>query len=276
MKILITGINGFVGKALYAVLRKNHEVYGLYNSDTELFDNCFKCDLTNYQETELIFEKLKHIDVIIHLASQMANANNIHDLSVLNANSAMSKNTALLGKKYLVKHIINLSSSSVYPNIDGIYNEMALPNPSLNSDCIYGLSKLNSEMIFNFFLLKSNIIVTHLRVAMIYGDGMNASRIMPVIEKEIEDTNTVTLFGNGERLLNLIHVDKLVNYISYFINKPLNTTVNVGDECISLLNLAKQIIGKKGNELTKIVLKEEGNKTQFVLDTKKLKNIYNV
>lgn len=275
MKIVITGVNGFVGKTLYKTLSKNHNVIGIYNSGNALFDNCYKIDLTNEEETNSVFEKIgiSKIDVIVHLASQMASKKNVNDLTVLNSNSAMAKNIALVAKKYDVGQFINLSSSSIYPNIDGIYNEESVPNPALNSDCIYGLSKLNSEVILNYFLVKTNTKVIHLRAAMIYGERMDNSRLIPVIENEITENNSVTLFGNGERLLNLIHVDKLTEHITFFIKNPTNNIINVGEECISVLNLAKRIIAEKGNSKTKIILKEEGNKNQFILDLKKLNNI---
>lgn len=275
MRIVITGINGFVGKTLYKVLSEHHEVVGIYNSGNALFDNCYKVDLTSEEETNSIFEKLsaKKIDVIIHLASQMANSKNINDLSVVNCNTSIAKNMALAAKNNKVEQFINLSSSSVYSNTDGTYNEQSIPNPAMNSDCIYGLSKLNSEIILDYFLIQTHTYLLHLRTAMIYGDGMDNSRFIPVIEKEIAEFNSVTLFGNGERLLNLIHVEKLAEYISFFINHPTNDIINVGDECISVLNLTKRIIAEKGNTETKIILKEEGNKNKFVLDINKLKSI---
>jgi nucleoside-diphosphate-sugar epimerase len=275
MKIVITGVNGFVGKKLYRVLSEKHNVIGLYNSGNPVFENCYKADLTNEEEIDLVFGKSEtnDVDVIVHLASKMANAKNTNDLDVLYSNTIMAKNIAFMAKKLNVNQVVNLSSSSVYPNIDGVYNEESIPNPSLNSDCIYGLSKLNGEIILNYFLAETDIKVTHLRASMIYGEGMDDTRLIPVIEKEIFENNSVTLFGNGERILNLVKVEKLVEYISFFIEKPLNDVLNIGDECISSLDLARQIISKKGNSETKIILKEQGSKSQFILDIRKLNKI---
>ncbi len=275
MKIVITGVNGFVGKALYRVLSEKHNVIGVYNSGNAVFENCYKVDLTNEEEIGLVFGKpeTNDVDVIVHLASKMASVKNSNDLDVLHNNTIMAKNVAFMAKKLNVNQVIYLSSSSVYPNIDGVYNEESIPNPSLNSDCIYGLSKLNGEIILNYFLAETDIKVTHLRASMIYGEGMDDTRLIPVIEKEIIENNSVTLFGNGERMLNLVKVEKLVEYISFFIEKPLSDVINIGDECISSLDLARQIISKKGNSETKIILKEQGSKSQFILDIGKLNQI---
>ena len=275
MRILITGVNGFVGKSLYKTLAEKNQVFGIYNSGIALFDNCIKIDLSNEEEASIVIEKagIEKIDSIVHLASRTANASNLNDLSVLEANASIAKNISFVAKKLEVKHFINLSSSSVYPNIDGIYSEESIPNPSLNSDCIYGLSKLNSEVIINYFLSKSDIKITHLRTTMIHGEGMDNTRIIPIIEKEIAENNSVTLFGMGERLLNLISVEKLTEHISFFIKNPSNVVVNVGEECISLLDLAKRIIAEKGNSNTEIIFKEVGNRGKFILDIQKLNKI---
>ncbi|WP_078129414.1 NAD-dependent epimerase/dehydratase family protein [Leptospira alexanderi] len=275
MRILITGINGFIGRALYNHLSKCHDIIGIYNSGEPLSENCYKADLTREVDTNSILKKIKKdsVDIIIHLASQMASINNLNDLSILHANSAISKNLALLAKNCKVKHLINFSSSSVYPNVDGIFDENSIPNPALNTDCIYGLSKLNGEIILNYFLSKNQISITHLRVAMVHGVGMDPHRLIPTLEREIVEHNSVTLYGKGERFLNLIRIEKLIEYIALFIELPSGGVINVSEECITVLDLAKRIIQKKGNSFTKIILKVEGNLSKFVLDVRKLEDI---
>ncbi|EMO45799.1 NAD(P)-dependent oxidoreductase [Leptospira santarosai] len=275
MRIIITGVNGFIGKALYNHLSKYHDIIGIYNSGEPLSQNCYKADLTKEADIYTILKKIENdpVDVIIHLASQMANANYLNDLSILYVNSAISKNLALLAKSCNTKHLINFSSSSVYPNVDGIFDENSIPNPALNADCMYGLSKLNGEVILNYFLSKTQIPITHLRVAMVYGAGMDPHRLIPTLEKEILEDHSVTLYGNGERFLNLIRIEKLIEYIVLFIELPSNKVINVSEECITMLDLAKRLIQKNGNPSTKLILRAGGNGNKFILDVKKLKNI---
>lgn len=272
MNILITGINGFVGKTLQKKLKPTHHVIGIYRSGEILDNDCYKVDLLS-EENVLNFCNNytgKKVDVIVHLASNTANANNLKDISVINDNATLSKNVTELAKKMRVKHIINLSSSSIYPNINGVFNELSVPNPSVNSDCLYGLSKYNAEIIINYFLANTGICITHLRSSIIYGAGMNTTRIIPVLQREIQENNSVTLHGNGERFFNLIKVETLVAYINYFVDNPTNDVFNVSEEYISLLQLAKKLIADSGKSSVKIILKPEGNKSQFKLDTTKL------
>lgn len=76
----------------------------------------------------------------------------------------IAKNMALAIKSINVKSLVNLSSSSVYPNVDGVFNELSIPDPSQNPDCFYGLSKFNSEVIFNFILSNVSTSILHLRL----------------------------------------------------------------------------------------------------------------
>jgi len=49
MNILITGINGYVGKAIYNSLKLHYNVYGAYNTSLTNQSNFVKSDLTDAQ-----------------------------------------------------------------------------------------------------------------------------------------------------------------------------------------------------------------------------------
>jgi len=277
MRIVITGVNGFVGKHLFNHLIQSNEVYGIYNSGEPLSDNCFKVDLTDETATRKLFkEKFKqNIDTLIHLASRMASIKNADDTSLLTQNASISKNIAIASLENNIKHVINFSSSSVYPNIDGLFKETSIINPSPNTDYIYGLSKYNSEIILSFFLDSTAVILTQLRVAMIYGQGMDKTRIIPVLENELTKKNSLTLYGNGARILNLVSITALIKYVTFFIDHPLNDVVNIAEESITLKDLAKRIVDEKGNPSTTFQFKPQGNKFKFILDVSKLADLIN-
>ena len=89
MKILIIGVSGFIGNSIYKNLIKHHEVFGISRSLLDL-KNCFKVDLYNLEELDLFFNKYD-FDIIINLASRMANKNNLNDFSLFEDNLLMSK-----------------------------------------------------------------------------------------------------------------------------------------------------------------------------------------
>jgi nucleoside-diphosphate-sugar epimerase len=235
----------------------------------------FAADLAELEACKKILtdQGLKQADVIIHLASALAKPGTLEDIEVLNNNNLLSLNVARLAEFLGCKKLINFSSSSVYPNIDGVFNESSLVDPSQNPDAIYGLSKYNSEVILNRILSSKQLVLSHLRSAMVYGEGVHPSRIWPVMEAELKEKNTITVFGNGLRLINQVHIDWLVKVVARFVDTDLPGVYNVSEETISLMDLAKRTIARKGNGESCIIQVEKGNTYQFKMDASKLKSI---
>ena len=269
MTILITGATGFLGTHLFNYLKDCHTVYGI--SEVSTNQNIISANLLNIDTciNELSKINVTAIDTIIHLASILASQNNLNDVSVLNQNNVLSQNVVLLAQKLNAKKIINFSSSSVYPNIDGEFNEASEINPALNPDAIYGLSKFNSEIIINTLIKNTTTTVSHLRCVMVYGNGVNPTRIWPVMEKELNEKNTITVFGHGKRLINQIEINTLKNVVNKFIVNNFPGIYNICEETLSLENLAKRIIAHRGNSESKIVYVEKGNTFQFKICTNK-------
>lgn len=272
MRVLVTGVNGFVGRAVYDALSVEHQVFGTFRSGNALFENCFQADL---RVEEAFLDSVKTffpngVDVIIHLAGRTAGAKSMSDLSIVSDNIAMARSVALAALANKSTHVINFSSTSVYPNTSGTCDENTNIDPSVNADCLYGISKFNSEVIITNLLRPANIPTTHLRVAMIYGLGMDQTRIMPVFERELKEYNRITVWGNGKRLINIIRIHKLVEYLSFFLANPQGGVFNVSEETISLIDLAKRICLNSGNSLSQIVTRPEGNDSQFRVDVRKL------
>ena len=142
--------------------------------------------------------------------------------------------------------------------------------PQENNDCLYGLSKFSSEVLLDFSLKNEDIRIVHLRVGQVYGEGMRQDRIIPVMRKELEERNTITVYGNGERQSCFIEIGKLVETVDCFIKNKFDGVFNVGDENKSYVNLAKTVIEQFGNEDSSIKIYPHGNQEKFNLDTSKL------
>jgi len=77
------------------------------------------------------------------------------------------------------------------------------------------------------------------------------------MRKELEETHTITVFGDGERLINQIEVNKAARVIRVFAEEDYPGIFNIGDECLSLEELAVAInVGGEG----RIIKKPEGKK----------------
>lgn len=272
MRIILTGSNGFLGSALFKLLDRDHEVIHINRSKIKNFRGiCIDLDLANEQlvDQAISLGIIPKADVLINLASRTANSNNQNDLSVLFDNVSIAKTVSSIALQSKVNKLINISSMSVYPNIDGEYTEESMIDPSKNNDCLYGLSKFSMEVLFDFFLKNENIFVSHLRVAMLDGEGLRPDRLMAVMEREMHEKNSITIFGNGERLINFVSVKRASEIIKLFVLGHYKGVFNLGDECMSIESIAKRITFKKKN--VHIIKLNNGNKNKFKLNFEKLK-----
>ena len=278
-KILITGCNGFVGHELCKHLKKKYDIYGvdLHKSKQCGIKHFSVVDLRDNKRVKDFcgdFKKGQSLNSLINLSARMMSTDRIEDISILHDNIRIAENVALLADSLRPAKVINFSSMAVYPMKSGIYKEASQIRPSLNSDCIYGLSKFCVENILSFMLRDTGVKVSNLRIAQVYGEGMRNDRIIPVMLDELEKKNMITVFGNGERVSNFIHVDRLVRIVEKFLEKDLEGIFNVGDEQLSYFELAGRLIREKGNKDSRILKKAAGSKERVYLDTTKVKEIF--
>jgi len=259
MNILITGATGFIGSALCKELSKQHNVYST--------DIVAKHDSTNFFILDLL--KPEEIDVVIHCASILATSENYREIKLLYANLKIIESIIKITKRINASKIINFSTIGVYPNSDGIFNEESKINPGKNFEAIYGLSKFCSEELISF--LCNDIKVINLRNAQTIGNGMRSDRIYSIMLDELKRTNTISVWGNGDRVSAFISIEYLVEAIKKIVtNKDIQGTFILGERNLTYLDLAKDIIEKYGNKNSQIVFIEKGNRSRSQFDFGKI------
>lgn len=166
MKVLITGANGQLGRALQKVLIED-ELY-LYDSHD--------MDITNFEKVEEIIG-IKKPDVIINCAAHTKV--DLCEVDVENAyriNAIGARNLAVASSKMNSK-LVHISTDYVFEgNNPASLREDELVKPNT----IYGKSKLMGEE-FVKRLSKNHFII---RTAWLYGDGDNFVRTMLKLSKQ--------------------------------------------------------------------------------------------
>lgn len=278
MNILITGAGGFIGSHLFKFLANEHDVYGVFSDRKSVQKtNTFSLDLTDgllVKETFTEFSKQCQIDVILHLASGMASADQTEEVELLKNNVTITENVISIAKILNPSIFVNFSSMAVYPNISGVFSEDSLPGPQKNSDCLYGLSKYCAEIMLDFLLQNESMRILHLRIGQVCGKGMREDRIIPVMLKELRENNKITVYGDGERTSNFIEISKLTKELQYFLENDVTGVYNIGDQNISYVELAQTLIEQHGDSDSIINRKPQGNKEKFMLDLSKLNSIH--
>ena len=167
MKILITGIKGFIGNNLKKKFKKNYKIYGISS----------KNDIFEYKR--LIKNKIKP-NIIFHCAgSGLVGTNLISYNAHKNKNLNSTKKLVKFIKKSRLKKIkvIFLSSQAVYGKV--FSNKISEKNRVLPISA-YGKTKLSAEK--EILKIKDNSIII-LRIFSIYGIGLKKQILWDACEK---------------------------------------------------------------------------------------------
>lgn len=225
MKVLITGVNGFIGSNIHNELKDKHEVLGISQSKSSKICNQYvQCDLTDKQALEDVIKKHNDIDVIVHCAALAHNKGN--DLSkdrFMKVNYGVTQDLVGLSNKHLnLKQFVFLSTVSVYgEKMDkNIYME--------TDECFpkspYAVAKKKSEEYIEANC-KSDYYI--LRLAPVYSDEFKLN-----IQRRTEMKGFNYIVGNGSNKLSLCNLKNIVFTIDNIIHGNIvkNEIYNVSDE----------------------------------------------
>jgi UDP-glucose 4-epimerase len=248
LKILITGIKGFLGKNLLNSLKK-HELFGL-GSKEEIIE-----DIHVFNSNELELLNLE-IDIVIMCHAAVASGDTIISNDILyNVNVSL---TEKIVSKFKNAFFVYVSTVSVYDPSQKLINEHANINPQSN----YSLSKLWGERVV---LLSKRAAV--LRISSMFGIGMKENTIIPNYVNQAFKTKKIMVWGNGERRQNYIHVHDVVNYINLIIK---NQEMLYGE---ILLGVSKNEYSNI--EIAKIISEETNTVISFVNEDNSKSVCYN-
>jgi GDP-4-dehydro-6-deoxy-D-mannose reductase len=174
MKILITGISGFVARHFLELLSVSgeHSVAGLYNKNRPAFgENDFPGLKLSFHQVDLVDgEELKEIFIqfqpthILHLASQSSVAYSWENpADCIRENIAMFLNVVDYVRLLNMKcRILSIGSAEEYGNVDEALlplKETANPNPVSP----YGVSRLMQEKIVEIYSRNYGLDIIHTR-----------------------------------------------------------------------------------------------------------------
>jgi len=258
-RILITGANGFIGKALVSALHvenyslrtacRNYQYDDSKKNRIVDDDVFFDLDDENYNYDKLLYG----IDIIIHLASR------VHMFSRQGDELEAYRKTNYLGVEKLareaaergVQRFIFLSSikvngeSNVSDKEGGIlaFNETDLPHPR----GAYAISKLEAEDAIRKICHESEMDFVILRPTLVYGPGVRANFLSLIDAVHKKYPLPLATVKNKRSLL---YVGNLVHAISMCVNCPeaSNQTYLISDTEVSVPELVRKIaslLGKK-------------------------------
>jgi len=218
-KILITGVNGYLGsKIAEDLINKNYLILGVDLSDSNIrylyqkkSFKFFKADITDIRSYP---SDIKEVDILIHCAALVHKRSK--DLSKENYFKINYEGTkkilSFLNKKRL-KQIIFLSTVSVYGSLaqEMIPDENTPPAP----EDFYSESKMAAENEIRKFAKKYEIPFTIARLSPVYG-----KKFLLNINKRVYLPKKMAFYkiASGEQCISLCSVQNVVDVINYSVN----------------------------------------------------------
>ncbi len=222
MNVLVTGANGFVGRALCARLKKTgHDVYGLSRNQT---------DITQPFQLDRAF------DITYHLAAY--NITHIGD-----QNDDLYERVNVLGTRHVLEAVntrafVFLSTSKVYQNTGAPLTEESPLGPVGG----YEQSKLKAEAMCRTYFKGEALVV--LRAVSVWGEGQAPKAILPVFFQKAKQNLPLDLLASPQTRLSFVYIQDLVDALMVPLTRGRSQGVfNIASpQTISLENLAKRII----------------------------------
>ena len=243
MKILITGVHGFVGSNLVKALSKEHTIYGL-DIVSPVKDGVRFTFSWGFLDKP---DEIPEVDAIIHLAGKAHDTKNqtVSDV-YFKVNTGLTQKIYdyFLSSKRAKKFIFFSTAKAAADKVDGILTEDVVPSPKGP----YGESKIAAEKYIQEHLVAEKQVYI-LRPCMIHGPGNkgNLNLLYGVVKKGIPWP-----LGAFENRRTFTSIENLNFVIEGLLTKDVPTGIyNMGDdEALSTNELIEEIcksLGKKAH-----------------------------
>lgn len=262
MKILVTGVAGFVGSAVAKRLKEaGHEVVGIDNFN-EYYDVTLKRarvvsllpgieviagDITNRALLERVFTE-HSFDAVAHLAAQAGVRYSLeHPEAYVEANVVGTQTLLEVMKNHTVKRMVYASTSSAYGNTSAIPFKESEPADKPVS--IYAATKRAGELIAHTYASLHNMDITCLRFFTVYGPWGRPDMALFKFTNAMQKGEPIDVYNNGEHRRDFTYIDDIVAGFVAALERPLPgyEIINLGNgapvELMSFIEVLEKELG---------------------------------
>lgn len=241
--ILITGADGFVGRALTKRLLGESRSLFLVSRNKKLKVTGAKVFYGDLNDNKFCQRIIKRIDTVYYLAGYKKNiayhTKYPNDFVLGNIGPLTSFLKAVRDSS--IKKIIYLSSTHV-----GLYKE--------DEEDGYILGKYINELILKSFSEQSGVDVKIVRSPGIYGPGDNfdpetANFVPAIINRIYESNNEMQVWGAGNRKMQLIFIDDLISNLVEISRSGKKFFVVGNPESLTINSITEKLVKLSGKSL---------------------------
>jgi UDP-glucose 4-epimerase len=220
MKILITGVAGFIGRSLAEnLLTLNHQIVGIDNLVFGNLENVPRHTNFSFHKSDIRDQDslrfYEGVDVVIHLAgiSSLPECQN-NPAEAYSVNLSGTAQVLELSRLAGVSRVVFASTSAVYENNS---EQFFKEEDRICPDLVYSHSKACAEELARNFSSNYGLPVSVIRFFNVYGPHQNFSRKSPpllgYITRCIINKEQPTFFSDGNQKRDYIFVDDLIQLI---------------------------------------------------------------
>ncbi|MEM0965915.1 MAG: GDP-L-fucose synthase [Verrucomicrobiota bacterium] len=252
-KIFVAGHRGMVGSAVLRRLKAE----GFSNIRTATRG---ELDLCRQSETEDFLQEIRP-ELVINAAARVGgiHANDTYPAEFLQENLAMGLNLVHGSYSAGVGRLLNLGSTCIYPREapQPMQEEALLTSPLEKTNEGYALAKIAVLKLCEFYRKQYGVLFHSAMPTNLYGPGDNYhpknSHVLPGLIRRFHEAkeagdSSVTVWGTGKPLRELLHVDDLASAVLHLIsleNPPNWVNVGTGVDC-SIRELAEKVAAVVG------------------------------
>ena len=246
MRILITGVHGFVGTNLVKELSRKHSIFGL-----DIVNPIKEGVRFTYKWEDLDTEKMPEVDAIIHLAGKAHDTKNEAAAEVyfkVNRDLTIKIFDYFLAHEDIKKFVFFSTAKAAADRVEGVLTEDVVPSPVGP----YGESKIEAEkyLLSNMEDVRSKSKDVYIfRPCMIHGPGNkgNLNLLYGVVKKGIPWP-----LGAFENRRTFTSIENICFAVNGVLTKDVESGIyNMGDdEALSTNELIEEIcksLGKKAH-----------------------------
>jgi nucleoside-diphosphate-sugar epimerase len=216
MKVLITGVAGFIGSNLAdRLLSEGYRVLGIdnlsYGVREQIPDGVefYQLDVRSRE----IYSIFPNVDYVFHLAAKNCIADCQADpFETADINVTGSVNLFEAARRAKVKKVIYAESSALYEGS----NIFPTPETEVKAESFYAISKLSSKHFADAYCRFFGIATTALRYFCVYGPRQDYRRTIPPVFSafiiRLLRKETPVIFGDGFKRRDFIHIDDINDF----------------------------------------------------------------
>jgi nucleoside-diphosphate-sugar epimerase len=201
MRVMVTGSQGFIGKAVTRKLRDlQHDICGIDTKmGTDILDDLSKP-----------FEIFKP-EIVIHMAcTPIAKYCNEYRKDAVSTIVGGTQNILETIKDHPVKRFVYISSSMVYGDFVNIPEKESDPK---NPKCIYGAAKLSAELLTKVYGRMFGIDYIIVRPSAVYGPGDVNRRVSQIFLENAIERKPIVIKGGEDTRLDFTYVEDIADGI---------------------------------------------------------------